>query len=359
MANPSWVTATNVKFNGTLDNAVVLDVTNNKSSLILWDTLSTEDQNVLTTFINNRGGVAPLVTPTSGFQVCTFKSNITGASTTGLSATSTATSGSATINLGGSAVGANASGLSSTVLSKSHLARKYSAVVTIDGNNINTISILGNTGATFTSLLTQINTALGSAAVASLTGGNIVITSATTGITSSVSIQDTGALFSSLSGYVKISTSVGISTKTYTASAYVDGTLINLSVLGSAAQTYTTLVAALNTNLGVAAVASISNGTVIITSASTGANSTVSVVDGTLFKSLTVFKSLSTPISGSSNLLTSLQTTKAVNGSPYSNMFNVVVVGTKPSVPPVMKHDIRSTYWDGTHWKYLDTDALV
>lgn len=359
MSNPSWVTAQNVKFNGTLDNAVVLDITNNTRSLILWDSLSVEDQNVLTTFINNNGGAAPLVTPTSGFQVCNFNGMVSGASTTGLSATASAISGSATINLGGTAVSANASGLSSTVLSKSHAARKYAAIVVVDDNTIIPVSILGSAGSTFGSFLTQLNTKLGSSAVATLTGGNIVITSASTGSQSKVLIQDTGALFSSLSRYSGISQVSGISATTYTADIWVDGIKHVVSVVGGVVQTYTALVAALNTALIGIAVVSISNGNIIITSASTGSASTVAIYDKTLFKSLTVFKSVSTAVVGSSNLLSSFSKTKSSNGTLLNQLFKIVTVGTKPVVPPVMKHDIRSTYWDGSHWKYLETDTLV
>lgn len=74
----------------------------------------------------------------------------------------------------------------------------------------------------------------------------------------------------------------------YTASIDVDapGTPIAVSVTGSAAQTFATLIAEINTDLGAAATASLVGNNIVITSATTGATSAVVVTDGTLFASI-------------------------------------------------------------------------
>lgn len=74
----------------------------------------------------------------------------------------------------------------------------------------------------------------------------------------------------------------------YTASIDVDapGSPVAVSVVGSAAQTFTTLIAEINTDLGGAATAALVGGTIVITSATTGVASAVVVTDTNLFSSV-------------------------------------------------------------------------
>lgn len=74
----------------------------------------------------------------------------------------------------------------------------------------------------------------------------------------------------------------------YTASIDVDapGTPVSVSITGSAAQTFATLITELNTDLGSAATAALVGNSIVITSATTGVTSAVVVTDGTLFKSI-------------------------------------------------------------------------
>lgn len=67
---------------------------------------------------------------------------------------------------------------------------------------------------------------------------------------------------------------------TYSATITVNGVVKNISVVGSSAQTFTTLLSELNTDLGVSATASIVGGNLRITSSTTGTSSTISIVDG-------------------------------------------------------------------------------
>lgn len=236
-------------------------------------------------------------------------------------------------------------------------SRKYSATVVVDGI-IKTVSFSGTAGTTFGDVITEINADLGASATAAIVGGNIKITSATTGLASSVKVSDSGFLFDSLTGYVGISDVVGTAPTQYAATITVDGVDKAISVQGSAAQTFTTLLAEINTDLGASATAAIVGGNIKVTSASTGTTSTVSIVDGTLFKAVGV-KAIQHAVPGVADLVDAFKLVKAPNGNKLFDQFNVIVVGTKPAVPPYVKHTTKFIYWDGTVWKYLDNDATV
>lgn len=75
----------------------------------------------------------------------------------------------------------------------------FTATVAVNGSP-KAISFAGGLAQTVTTLLVQINAALGSSAVAALVGGNIKITSNATGSNSTVVITD-GNLFSSITGF--------------------------------------------------------------------------------------------------------------------------------------------------------------
>lgn len=74
----------------------------------------------------------------------------------------------------------------------------------------------------------------------------------------------------------------------YTASIDFDapGSPVAISVVGSAAQTFTALIAELNTDIGGAGTAALVGGQIVITSATTGVASTVVVTDTNLFRSV-------------------------------------------------------------------------
>lgn len=105
------------------------------------------------------------------------------------------TAGHQTVNVGGAKVGTDPTGLAND-------ATAYTASISVDGTP-HAISVVGSAAQTYTTLLAEINTDLGAAATATLSGGNILVTSATTGLLSSVAITDT-TLFSTLTGYVAI-----------------------------------------------------------------------------------------------------------------------------------------------------------
>lgn len=89
---------------------------------------------------------------------------------------------------------------------------------------------------------------------------------------------------------------------TYTATITVDGTVNNISILGSLATTYTELFDELNTLLvGVCTISFNPDGNIRVISDSRGSLSSVNIGTNTLFTSLTDFDSTLTPILGVSN----------------------------------------------------------
>lgn len=95
----------------------------------------------------------------------------------------------------GITAGTNPTGLPNT-------AATFTATVTVDGT-VKALSITGSTAQTFNALLVQINAAFAGAAVATISGGNLIITSGTVGSSSSVLITDNN-LFSSITGYIAL-----------------------------------------------------------------------------------------------------------------------------------------------------------
>lgn len=110
---------------------------------------------------------------------------------------------------------------------------------------------------------------------------------------------------------------------TYTATVTVDGTPIVISILGSTAVTYSQLIQQLNTDLGVSAVANMVNGSLVITSDSTGIGSTVSISAGTLFAS---------PLQGFNGILTAIPGTLSTNGYQIINIGSITTITTKEDI---------------------------
>jgi hypothetical protein len=106
------------------------------------------------------------------------------------------------VNVGGAKIGASATGLAND-------STNYTATVVIDGVTKN-VAVTGSTAQTYTTLLSQINTDLGSAGTTTLFEGNLKITSATTGASSTVAITDgvTNLLFGTLTNYHSILSAV-------------------------------------------------------------------------------------------------------------------------------------------------------
>lgn len=238
-------------------------------------------------------------------------------------------------------------------------SRTYSATVTVDGV-IKSVKFLGTAGDTIQHVIDEINADLGASATAALTGGNIVITSATTGSGSSVVVDDNGFLFNRLTGYVGITNTLATAPTVYTATITVDGVDKAISLQGNTAQTFTNLVSQINTDLGASAVASIANNKLVVTSASTGVTSTVVIRDGNLLKALGA-TGVSKPVDGISDLVVAMKKIPVGSSNLYDYL-GAFVVGDKPprpAVPAVLPKTPAFTYFDGTNWKYLEDDTNV
>jgi hypothetical protein len=111
----------------------------------------------------------------------------------------TAVAGYQVVNVGGAKTGVDSTGLTND-------ATVYTASISVDGV-AKPIAVTGSAAQTYATLISEINTDLGASATAALVGGNIRVTSATTGSSSTVAITDTD-LFGTLTGYVAILTAV-------------------------------------------------------------------------------------------------------------------------------------------------------
>jgi hypothetical protein len=176
-------------------------------------------------------------------------------------------------------------------------ATTYAASVVVDGGAPQPISVAGAAAQTFGDLIAEINADL-TGATAAIIGGNIRITSATTGGVSTIAITDTD-LFSALTDYSSIATAVGGTTAiSYVMDVTIDGGAPQtITVPGTSAQTFTALVNEINADL-TGATASLSGGNLVITSDTTGGTSSVSIVDDDLLASLTNFDALQTAAVG-------------------------------------------------------------
>jgi hypothetical protein len=263
------------------------------------------------------------VTATAGTQTVNVGGAKTNASASGLAADVPATAGYQVVNVGGAKVGGGPTGLAND-------ATVYTVTVTIDatgGNFVKSVNITGSTAQTYTTLLSEINTDLGVNGTATLDAGNIKITSATTGATSSVAIT-ADTLFSVLPGYVEIPAAVAgaaINITTYTATIVVDsaGTIHTQSISiagGTAFPTYGDIISALTAQSGgfytVTALGAGNN--IIITSATTGANSSINITDGgtPLFATLTDFVEIQAAIAGIADTITWPGSVKWAGGAP-------------------------------------------
>lgn len=235
------------------------------------------------------------------------------------------------------------------------------ATIIVDGVS-KAINVLPATITTFGNVITAINTDLGGDAIASITSGNIKITSATYGVHSTVVITP-GTLFAALPGYLEVFPSQpgGGLSRSYSATVIVDDVIKTVNFTGALGDTFQNVITEINTDLGASATAAITGGNIVITSATTGTSSTVSILDNTLFKAVNA-KRFKSPINGITSLLDAFGE-KTYNGNTLAHRFNVLHVGLKPHVPttPAMLPKIpQFTYYATTGgWKYLADDSVV
>ena len=110
-------------------------------------------------------------------------------------------SGSQIVDVGGAKTGASATGLANDTTT-------YGMLVAVDGGAPQQVTVTGSAAQTYTTLLTEINADL-TGATAALVGGNLKITSNTTGSGSTIAITNSAgtasvALLSTLTGFVAV-----------------------------------------------------------------------------------------------------------------------------------------------------------
>jgi hypothetical protein len=103
--------------------------------------------------------------------------------------------GTQEVDVGGTRVGGDTTGLAND-------ATVYTASVVVDGGSPQAIDVTGSAAQTYTTLLTALNDDT-TGAVWSLTGGNLLLTSDSTGVNSSIAITDTD-VFSTLTEFVAV-----------------------------------------------------------------------------------------------------------------------------------------------------------
>ena len=122
----------------------------------------------------------------------------------------------------------------------------------------------------------------------------------------------------------------------YTATVKVDGADRAVSVVGSAAQTYTDLITELNADT-TGATSALVDGNLVITSSSTGASSAIAITDVDLFAALTSFSSLGPRIQGLAASTAAIPAANVTDGSAsalnptvrdISGLSSFAVIGT-------------------------------
>jgi len=237
-----------------------------------------------------------------------------------------ATPGTQTVDYGGTMVESDASGLLNTAT--------YTATIAVDGAAPQAISVAPVLGTeTYTNIIFDIQSQLTGATI-NVVGGDIIVTSSSSGVASAISIVDGGtALFAglglgsavfasilaavpgtiatsglqtanfsgSITGANLLGLSIGASTAPKTASVNVDGTnyAVGYPTGTTGTETYTTFIATLQADIGIgnATVVDVA-GDIVITSVATGSISTVLISDNNLFSSLTGFVAFNAAVPG-------------------------------------------------------------
>jgi len=217
------------------------------------------------------GDATGLVTDTNAVALIDLPSAVVGGDSTGF-VTDVAAVG--VIELGSAVAGGDATGLANDG-TEYKMDVDFSAVV----NNVN---VTGSSAQTYTDLLTEINADLTDmTATLSVDGTQILITADATGVNTIAITDGTGeALVSTLGATIGTST-VGTASLDYKMTVVMGATTDSVSVAGSSAQTYTTLLAEINTDLTDITATLSGDGTqIVLTADATGVN-TIAITDGT------------------------------------------------------------------------------
>lgn len=327
---------------------------------------------------------------TAGYQTVNVGGNKVGGTATGLAADVPATHGYATL-----AFTATPAITATTALGLP--ATNYDLNINVDGAGASnhTIALTGTD--TLTTIAAAFNLLPITGATVSAVNNTLVVTSATTGTSSTIAITaGTSSDLIAAINLAKTATNTNVATAgvntvvtTYTTTITVDGVGKSISLTGGAAQTYTNLLAEINTDLGASATATLVSGNIRITSATTGTSSSILAVTGTLFPALTGFVSISAAVAGTAsptaavvgtNGTTNVSFPVTKDSTVWNNWGEVLVnwsslLGThygplytsgnaahlRKEAKPSAKGKAVNTYvyWDGSAWKFFGNDATV
>ena len=179
----------------------------------------------------------------------------------------------------------------------------FTATVNIDGGGNDPISIVGDDALTYADLITELD-ADTSGASWSLASGDLVVTSDTTGVASTISVLDTN-LFSTMPLFNAINGAVAGTTTVYTATVDVDGAEAAqpISIVGNDALTFDDLITELDADTTGASWL-LGGAGLVCTSDSTGVASAVLLNDTNLFSTLTGFSSIVGGVPGTTTVYT-------------------------------------------------------
>lgn len=349
---PATLTNENVDFNGVLTSSVVLREVGTVKTLIPWACLTAGQQTQLDDLVDDYGGMP--IAATAGTQTVDVGGAKVLADPTGFAAAAPSYH-EALYSV--PVIGANPTGLANTT-------RAYALSVVVD-NVEYPITVLGNAAQTFTTLVAAVDAALPPAVTVAIVGSAIRVTSS--GTPGQVLIRD-AELFQLTNDYVNLGPAgntgvVGV----YTATVTVDGTPISVSVDGAIATDYTNLLAGINTDLGVAATATLTGGNVLITSATTGSASTVVVSADRLFQFLTGYVGINTSDRGVDDLADAI----AKAGYDYSACtierdYKPTSPTTSPCETRLETEGLTLVYYGGElafpttlDWRFWDTEVAV
>jgi hypothetical protein len=272
-----------IDINGDAGSPIDDDISNNPTGLINdFDTSGVQE----VTFSSSKSLASStgLTLGTQGYQEVSFSSAVASGTATGLDSGG---GGSQTIHSWGGSGSPNlcndATGLTPGVW--------YSITVEVDGGVGQVIYMFGTTVTDFSIAANTINTQLGITGTATCTPGvGVVVESASTGPGSSISISDGGygLGFISSTGSSLSAASPGTDPASYETIVSVDGSNQTLDINGGNAQTFGTLVNAMNLQL-TGAVVALPGGNMRITSNTTGLSSTINITDVDLFASMPLF----------------------------------------------------------------------
>ncbi|TFG99694.1 MAG: hypothetical protein E4H14_20185, partial [Candidatus Thorarchaeota archaeon] len=267
------------------------------------------------------------------------------------------TSGSQTADFGGGVVGAAASGLAAGTAGYQDIlmtttfltgdvtgltgTAPFQANVFIDGDNY-LLSISAASASTYSALLIQINNQLLGAATATYEPSSpyttIRITSATTGLGSSVIIQDINLFGSLIDAPAIVQVAVPGASTTYTATFKLDDIDYDISILGDDAQTFDDLTSTITSQISGFGSLDIIGGDLVVSSIAVGDDSTVLITDGpvgatsALFASLTGFVSFDAPIDGTYGVVRVTGAGAPVNQFDVGEEIIFTTTGTMPAL---------------------------